>query len=288
MIAYFNGRYLSKAEIAVSPDDRGFLFADGIYEVIRSYEGRLFQAPAHVERLARGAKALAFAVGTIGDLALVAETLIRENGLLQGDALVYFQVTRGAAPRTHYFPPPSTPLTVYADANPFLPSAQDLEEGMSAILVPDRRWARCDIKTVGLLANVLARQEARERGAGEALFVRDGCVMEGTHSNFFVVSGGAAATPQLSTFILDGINRRVVLDLCRDLSIRCEERPIGESEIRRADEVMVVGTTVEVTPVVRLEGERVGPGVPGPVTRRLQKAFRELIRQLPPGMTDRG
>ena len=276
MIAYLNDRFLREEEIRISPDDRGFLFADALYEVVRSYEGRLFEARAHWDRLGYGATALRFKQVDFHDLTEVAETLIRENGLTRGDATVYVQVTRGQAPRSHAFPPPETPLTLYASARPFVPRRSPLE-GVSVILVPDQRWSRCDIKTVGLTANILAHQQAIDRHASEALFVRDGAVMEGTHTNLFCVLGGTVVTPPRTNYILGGITRRVVLELCRDLSIPFSEGPIFESQILEAEEIMVVGTTMEITPVLTVNGQSLRPGAPGEVTRRLSRAFREKV-----------
>jgi D-alanine transaminase len=276
MIAYFNGRFLEEEEVRISPKDRGFVFADALYEVIRSYEGLLFEAHAHWDRLSYGAKALRFNRINFEDLTDVAETLIRKNGLAKGDATVYFQVTRGQAPRSHAFPPPETPLTIYASARPYYPKSPSLE-GVSVILVSDQRWARCDIKTVGLTANILAYQQALDHHASEALFVRDGVVLEGTHTNLFTVIEGVVVTPPRTNYILGGITRQVVLDLCKELSIPAEENPVFESRILKADEIMVVGTTMEITPVFRVNGQKLRSNAPGEVTQRLWKAFREKV-----------
>lgn len=274
MIAYFNGRLLREEDIRISPEDRGFLFADALYEVIRSYQGRLFQAQAHWDRLGYGAKALRFNRTEFSELTDVAETLLHENGLTRGDATVYVQVTRGQARRSHDFPPPETPLTIYASARPFSPKGFAID-GVSVILVSDQRWARCDIKTVGLTANILANQQALDHGAFEALFVRDGAVLEGTHTNLFTVFDGTVVTPPRTNYILGGITRQVVLDLCRELSISAVEHPVFESQLLEADEIMVVGTTAEITPVVGVNRQRLRSGRPGEVARRLWKAFQE-------------
>ena len=267
---------MPKEGVAISPDDRGFLFADGLYEVMRSYEGRIFRAPEHIERLNFGARELRFNQTDFAYLIEVAEKLIHDNNLTRGDALIYIQVTRGAAPRQHRFPPTDTPLTVYASARPFTSKLEEQNNGINVILVPDGRWGRTNIKTVGLLPNVLAHQEALDRGAVEAIFVRDGSLMEGTHSNIFAVQGGEVITPPLSNHILSGITRRAVLELCDELSIPRAERPISEDEGLKADELFVTGTTVEMTPVVRMDDNPVGSGAPGAVTRRLQEAFRAM------------
>lgn len=277
MIAYINGIYLEEEEIRISPNDRGFLFSDGLYEVIRSYEGRLFEAQAHIERLCYGRGALQFPETDLEYLSDVAGTLIQRNGLEKGDATVYIQVTRGVAPRTHRFPPKETPITIYASAGSFTPHTDEMAHGIDVIQVPDQRWARCDIKTVGLLPNVLAHQKAVEAGASEALLVRDGILTEGTHSNLFAVIEGEVVTPPRTNYILGGITRGVILDLCREQGIPCREGVLVASEIGRADELMIVGTTVEVTPVLRILNGEFLAREPGPFTRRLQAVFRARV-----------
>jgi D-alanine transaminase len=273
MIGYLNGQYLPQENIVISPEDRGFLFADGIYEVIRTYSGKLFRAKAHLDRLSRGARALQFNHTDFRYLEPVCERLIQDNQLMHGDAIIYMQVTRGVASRSHAFPPIETPLTVYATAKPFEPHLQEAENGIRAILVPDQRWARCDIKTIGLLANTLAHQRARKSHATEGLFIRDGVVMEGTHSNVMAVIDGKVITPPRTNYMLAGITREFVLSLCGELSIPFLETPLYESNILNVDELMIVGTTVEVTPVIAIDCEKIGSGIPGPLTRKLQKAF---------------
>jgi D-alanine transaminase len=280
MIAYFSGRFLNRDKIHISPDDRGFLFADGLYEVLRSYEGRIFRAPEHIERLNFGARELRLNITQFDDLVGVAQRLIEANQLSTGDALIYIQVTRGVAPRQHRFPPADTPLTVYASARAFESNRADQEGGINAILLPDDRWGRTNIKSVGLLPNVLAHQEAVDRGAREAIFARDGFLMEGTHSNVFVVFRDRVVTPPLSNHILRGITRQVVLELCDELSISHSERPISGPELARADELFITGTTVEITPVVNFDGQPVGASRSGAVTRRLQQAFRKMVESL--------
>ncbi len=277
MIAYHNGTYLDEKEVRISPDDRGFLFSDGLYEVIRSYGGRLFEARAHMERLHYGARALRFPEAELETLEEVAGELIQKNALIDGDATVYIQVTRGVAPRTHRFPPKDTPLTVFASARPFTPHVDEMARGIEVIQVPDQRWARCDIKSVGLLPNVLAHQQAVDAGAPEALFIRDGFLTEGTHSNLFAIFAGRVVTPPRTNYILGGVTRGVVLDLCRERGIPAREDVLLASEIACADELMIAGTTVEITPVLRILNGGFRSHGPGPVTRRLQKAFRGRV-----------
>jgi len=279
MIAYFNSAYLPKNEVRISPDDRGFLFADGLYEVIRSYRGRLFRAEDHIARLNYGASHLRLPVLDFSFLVGVAEELLQRNGLGSADATVYFQVTRGAAKRTHAFPVAKTPLTIYGSASPFDEAVMEkkMAQGIAAITLPDQRWARCDMKTVGLTANVLANQKAHEAGAYEAILVRDGVLIEGTHSNFMAVFDGTLITAPACNYILGGITRKAVLELCAEHQVKCELRPIFASDFHRAEEAMIVGTTVEVTPVCTVDGKAVGSGNPGPVTRRLQKLLANEV-----------
>jgi D-alanine transaminase len=277
-IAYFNGRYLPKDEVHLSPEDRGFLFGDGVYEVIRSYEGKLFALQAHLARMRFGLCELGIAGADVDELGEVAAELIRRNTLGQGDATVYLQVTRGAAPRTHFFPDPPVPPTVYAQAGRFTPKG-DPATGIAVITVPDIRWARCDIKTVQLLPNCLANQRARAAGAQEALFVRDGVVLEGSHSSLFFVFGEEVRTAPKNNYILPSITRDVVLMSCRAAGIPAREVPVFQHELPRITEAFLAGTTVEVMPIVRIDGAPVGDGRPGPVTRRLQELFRERVRE---------
>src|SRR5262249_33533552 len=183
MLVYYNGEYIAKTKVAISPDDRGFLFADGIYEVIRAYQGHLFRLQNHLDRLKAGLTALGIGVVDADEIGRIGAQLIARNHLEAGHATVYIQVTRGVAPRSHRFPPLSTAPTLYVEAKPFSPPVSEPASGTRAILVPDQRWARCDLKTTSLLANTLAHQKAFEAGAFEAIFCRDGMLMEGTHSS---------------------------------------------------------------------------------------------------------
>jgi D-alanine transaminase len=283
MIVYLNGSYIPHVEAKVSVDDRGFLFADGIYEVIRAYEGRLFLMGPHMERMRNGLAALRIAPHWAHPLEDVAERLLDENDLRRGDATVYFQITRGAAPRKHAFPPAEVSATVYAAAKPFAQHPPEFfEQGVAAITVPDTRWSRCDIKSVSLLPNVLANQQARENGAFEALFIRDGTLIEGSHSNLFGVVDGVLRTYPECNYILGGITRRLVLELAREADIPTREAPMYYDELERIQELFLSGTTTEVMPITTLDGDPVGDGDPGPITTRLLAAYREYA-----GITER-
>lgn len=275
---YLNGQYINKSEVAISPDDRGFLFGDGAYEVIRSYPAcGLFQAEPHLKRLERSICELKIEYPSAMALMDVAQRLIEENGLTGRDAAVYLQVTRGAAVRKHAFPKEGTPATVYASASPFRINTTQQENGTDVVLVPDIRWSRCDIKSLNLIPNVLSNQHAKDTDCGESLFVRDNMVTEGTHTNVCAVFDGRVHTYPACNYILSGITREVVLDLCATLSIPAELHPVSAERFITADEVFLTGSTTEITPVVVVDGRKIGDGRPGPVTRKLQGAYRDLI-----------
>lgn len=275
---HLNGDYLPAADARISVDDRGFLFSDGIYEVTPAYRGRLFGWERHIQRLLKGLCELRIDQDVSG-LEAMHHRLLKENDLLDEEtALVYLQITRGAAPRTHAFPKERVTPTVYAFAKAWRrPSPERWEAGFEAVTVPDRRWARADIKTVSLLPNVLAQQASVDAGVDDALLVRDGMAVEGAHQNFFAVFGGTLVTHPASNVILHGITRGYVLEIARELGIPVEERAIMVESLGYADEAFFTGTTTEVRPTTRIDGEAVGSGEVGPVTRRLAEAFRAKV-----------
>ncbi len=273
---YFNGAYLPKDELRLSPDDRGFIFADGVYEVVRSYAGALFALDEHLDRLARGLEAIQITGVDVPGLGAISAELLDKNGLSGSAAMVYIQVTRGAAPRAHAFPSPAVPPTVYVAATPLEPNA-DPARGVAAITVPDIRWARCDIKSIALLPNCLAHQQAHEAGAFEAVFVRDGVALEGTHTSLFGVFDGLVRTAPNSTYILPSITRGIVLDICSANGIPSEEAAILLEDLCRADELFLAGTTIEILPIVELDGAPVDTGRPGPVSRCMLELFHSRI-----------
>ncbi|MEE8134920.1 MAG: aminotransferase class IV [Gemmatimonadales bacterium] len=271
-IVYWNGDYVEKDTVTLSPDDRGFLFGDGVYEIVRAYRGRYFRRDEHLARMLAGLEALEIAGPTLHDLIEVSESLLERNGQQDADAIIYWQVTRGAAPRTHWFPDPPVRASVYATTSPFAPKA-DPAVGISVITTPDVRWARCDIKTINLLPNCLANQRARGLGAKEAIFVRDGIALEGTATSFFGVFGGTVVTAPKSNYILPSITRRSVIDLALRHEIPLEEKPIPFHDLDGAEELFLAGTTMEVMPIVRVDGTAIGSGSVGPITQRLQQLF---------------
>lgn len=277
---YLDGAYLPKSEAKVSVDDRGFLLGDGVYEVTPFYQGAAFALDRHLERLRQGLEWMRIPFDPAA-LEEVHHELIHRNGLGEADrALVYLQVTRGVAPRTHYFPVTPVTPTVYAYAAPWTRPAEDAwSRGFRAITVPDRRWARVDIKTICLLPNALAYQAARDAGVDDAILVRDGVALEGAHQNFWAVFGDRLATHPTTNVILPGITRGVVLELAEAEGIAVEERAISVEELTRADELFFTGTTGEVRPCVEVDGRPVGSGAVGPVTRRLSDAFLARVER---------
>jgi len=277
MQVYLNGAYLDAAAATISPDDRGFLFSDGLYEAMLAYHGRILLGEAHAARMRAGLAELQIDTGPAAQLLPVAERLVQLNGLAGSPALIYAQVTRGSAPRRHAFPPAGTAPTVYLFAKPFARQPDALfTGGCAAITLADTRWSRCHLKTVGLLPNVLANEAAHAAGALEALFVRDGVIIEGSHSNVMAVIGGELVTYPPCNYILTGVTRNCVLNLARTLDIPVREGPIFADRLDRVEELFVTGTTLEVMPVTRMDGRPIADGQPGPVARRLLEEYRRL------------
>ncbi|MFO8030551.1 MAG: aminotransferase class IV [Cyclonatronaceae bacterium] len=280
MRVYVNGRYLPRDEAAIPVNDRGFLFGDGIYEVIRVVNGRMFRLEAHLKRMDRGLEGLGipFSTGQRDGLSEIMQKLIIENRLQEGEGTIYLQITRGVAlPRTHAFPPESTPPTVVIMASPFIPDKEILEKGGHAITMPDIRWSRCDLKTVNLLPNVMAAQEEKKRGAGGVLMVRDGFITEGYKNNVFAVYGGTLWTYPDSPYILAGITREEVFEIAEEEGIPVRLSPIEQKQILKADEVMLTGTITDIQPVVSIDGHRIGTGRPGTVAKKLQHGLRRRM-----------
>lgn len=280
MIVYLNGSYVPHSEARISIDDRGFLFADGVYELAKIYEGRPFLLEPHLRRLRTGLGELRMPDDIVDNVPAIMERLLDENDLRNGESALYIQVTRGAAPRAHAFPSPDTPQTVFISVKPIKAHpASYFTDGAAAITVPDVRWSRCDIKSIVLLPNVLANQQAKENGAFEALFIRDGHVIEGSHANLFGVLDGRLMTCPVSGHILNGITRQLVLQRAPEAGIQVYEESIPESRLNEVTELFITGTTTEIMPITRVDGKLVGTGAPGPVTQKLQQLFRTWVEE---------
>ena len=278
-LAWINGTTVELSEARISLEDRGFFFGDGVYEALRIYWGKPFHLKAHLERLGRSAAAILLALPHSNDvLAASALQLIEDSGLQE--AYLYIQLTRGVAPRMHFFPEEVTPtLIMYVRALPPGFGAAVSESGVPCSTLPDERWLHCNIKTVNLLANVLAKEKARRAGAYEAIFYRPGDVVtEGSSTNVFVVEGDVVSTHPESNLILPGITRQVVLELLSSAGVPCREEAVSLTRLRSADEIWVSSSVAEIVPVISLDGRPVGDGKPGPVTRKIIESYREAVQ----------
>jgi len=273
-IAYVGGQYLPHRQAAVHIEDRGYQFADGVYEVIAVVAGHLVDEELHLKRLHRSVGELRIAM-PMADTALkiVLREVIRRNGVDTG--IVYIQVTRGAAPREHAFPKAAKPTLVVTSRRTRPPDPRLGNDGIAVITIPDIRWQRCDIKSVALVANVLGKQQAREANAYEAWQVdAEGRVTEGTSTNAWIVTADdTVVTRAADHAILNGVTRLAVLDIIAREGYRLVERPFTVEEARGARECFLTSTTADLLPVVRLDGEPVADGKPGPLSRKLRTAY---------------
>lgn len=270
---YLNGELTPLSEARIPVLDRGFIFGDGIYEVIPIYNGKPFRGAQHLARLARSLASIGIPDPHSESewLALIAR-VVEANGL--SDQMVYIQVTRGVARRMHAFPAEVTP-TVLIMTNPMsLPSASAVAKGVPCVTMEDRRWLNCQIKSTSLLGNVLAAQHAAEHGVTEAIQFRDGWLTEASSSNVWVVSKGRVSAPPKDNLILEGIRYGLMEELCAALDISLEARRISRDEVFGADEVLLSSASKELLPVVSLDGQAIGSGTPGPVFRKLYDAYQ--------------
>lgn len=277
-IVYVNGEYVARDSAKISIYDRGFLFADGIYEVCAVLDGKLVDNDAHLARLERSLAEIELASPLSREkIVAMQRELVARNGLREG--LVYMQVTRGVADRDFAFPENVQPTFVAFAQEKRIIGAPAAETGVAAIAVPDLRWARRDIKSIALLGQVLAKQAARRAGAAEALMVEDGLVTEGASSSAFIVTkAGEIVTRPLSSALLPGCTRQAVLALARERNMRLVERPFTVEEACAAVECFFTSATAFVMPVVSLDGRQIGEGRPGPATRRLRELYIEAAR----------
>lgn len=291
--AYVNGRYVPHGQAAVHVEDRGYQFADGVYEVVTIVQGRMVDEEPHLDRLERSLSEIEVALPMARPvLQRVMRELVRRNRVRDG--LLYLQITRGVAPRSHEFPGPSVgPALVMTTRNVDLSASPRFSKGAKAITVPDIRWQRCDIKTIALLPNCLAKTAAVRSEAYEALLVdADGNITEGTSSNAWIVTDdGRLITRPPTNAILNGVTRLTILRIAAEEGIEVEERPFSLDEAKSAREVFVSSATSFATPIVRIDATKIGDGAPGPLSRRLLDAYVAYCRGLraggPPGKSPR-
>ncbi|MER3416971.1 MAG: aminotransferase IV [Gemmataceae bacterium] len=276
-LANINGEIMPLAEARISALDRGFLFGDAVYEVVRVYHGRPWLLDEHLERLRQSLASIRIAGVDLAVLKERALATVRHAGFQE--ALLYIHITRGAAPRQHEFPGDVQPLE-FLYVQPFDDPYEGVRTaGVRAITLPDIRWQRCDIKSTNLLPNVLAAQAAREAGAFEAIFyLPDGTLTEGTRTSLFGVRAGQIWTAPTSQAILPGITRRLILDLARQARIPVVERVLYRQELAELSELFLTGTTCEIVPVIVVDEQRIHDATPGPITRQLQAAYRDATR----------
>jgi len=278
-LVWLDGRLLPLAEAHISPLDRGFLFGDGVYEVLPVYDGRAYRLDEHLQRLDRSLREIRMPPALDRDGWLRAfGSLVHGNG--GGNLLLYVQVTRGVEPERNHVPRPGVPPTVFACVSP-LPAmpASTIERGTSAITAEDLRWSRCDIKSVSLLGNVLLRWQAADAGTTESILLRDGLVTEGSTSSAHVVSDGRVLTPPQTNAILPGTTRSVLLELAARAGIESERRPVTGAELRGADEILIASAGGGIRAVTTLDGKAVGDGKPGPVFRRIHAGFLATLQE---------
>jgi D-alanine transaminase len=278
-MVFLNGRFLPLEQATVPVLDRGFIFGDGVYELIPVYSRSPFRMDEHLARLERSLAAVRIANPYARDRwrSMILELVAQQPWDDQG---VYLQVTRGVAKRDHAFPAGVEP-TVFAMSNPLVnPPAELVEKGVTALSAPDTRWLRCDIKSISLIGNVLLRQLSADAGAAETILFRDGILTEASASNVFAAKNGLLLSPPKSNLILPGITYDVVVEIARQLGLPLEFRDIREAEVRAADELWVTSSSKEILAVVELDGRPVGEGKPGPLYRRAWQGYQDFKRRV--------
>ena len=276
MLVFLNDKIIQIEESHLSPFDRGFLFADGVYESIRTYNKKLFRYTDHLNRLKRSLKETRIDFNRLSSLENIIYELIKKNNI-ENETLVYLQITRGAAyPRTHSFSKEKTTPTLFISVKEFKEDSDEQSTGVKVILQEDIRWLRCDIKSTSLLPVVLANQKATEEGAAEAILVRDGMITEGTHTNFFAVKDETIYTAPKSRLILEGITRKVVLEFCEKFKIDLKEEFIEKDNLKNFTEFFITSTTKEITPVTTIDYWTINDGEPGKITKSLQSVFKKI------------
>jgi len=276
---YLNGKFIPAADACVSPLDRGFIFADGVYEVIPVYHGLLFRLEDHLQRLDQSLAGIRLTQPLAhAQWKEMLSNLVDKNG--GGDLSVYMQITRGVAPRDHAFPI-DIPPTIFAMVTPLKPlSPEIVQQGVTAVALEDIRWKYCNIKSIALLPNILLRQQAIENGATEAILIRDGKVTEGAASNVFIVTDNRLTTPPKGPGILPGITRDLVLELANTHGISAHEEEISLTNLQNADEIWLTSSTREIIPVTSLDGKSVKSGQPGPLWIRVSQIYQQYKQDI--------
>lgn len=282
MKVYLNGSFTDQKQAAVSVSDRGFIFGDGVYEVTRVVNGNFFKEKEHLIRLKEGLNGLKIDLNSdiFAKIPEISRKLLEINGHTSDEAAVYLQVTRGTAwPRTHTFPEPPVEPSVYLSTSRFIPHTELHKKGVDVITVSDVRWSRCNLKTVNLLPNILAKQRAKEAGVNSAVMIRDGVITESPNANIFGVKDGTLFTYPKSNYILGGITRRTVLDIANELKIPVVLEPISELNLFELDELFFSGTTTDIQPITEIDRKTLSTGEPGPVCKKIQNTYKDLLYQ---------
>lgn len=278
MVVYFNNNFLFHEDVKISPFDRAFLFADGVYEVLRTYNGNLFRLEDHIKRLKYCINEIIIPFDDFGMIERVSKELADKNNITN-DYSVYIQISRGISyPRVHDFSDNLSP-NVFMFVKPINDNKQNKESGVKVILEKDNRWSRCDIKSTSLLPSVLANHKAVNANAYEAILFRDNFITEGSHTNFFAAKDDKIYTTPLSNYILDGVTRKVVLEICKRNHIYFIEEYIKVDELKSFDEFFITGTTTEITPVVQIDNLVINNGKVGKGTKLIQDLFFNYIQK---------
>lgn len=279
-VVYLNGEYVRLGDARVSVLDRGFIFGDGIYEVVPAYNGKPLRMAGHLSRLMRSLAEVRIETGlSRADWERLWLDMLVRSG--EGrDCMVYLQVTRGVAKREHSFPSAPIQATIFCMVVPFTRVGAVRDSGLRTVSLDDIRWHRCDIKSVSLLGNVLAKQAAVDAGVDDVIQFRNGWLSEGSSSNIWVVKEGKLLAPRRDHHVLEGVRYALLAELAEQQGIAFDERPIAQEEVAEADELLLTAATKEVLPIVEHDGKLVGGGRPGPVYRRLRAAYDEVIAAL--------
>jgi D-alanine transaminase len=273
-----NGDLIERSEAKVDIEDRGYQFGDGVYEVIRVYNGKMFTADEHLERLLESGKKIELNIPYSKDqLKQMLAEMIERNNLELG--IVYMQFSRGTSPRNHAYPGADVTPVLTAYTRETTRPVESMRNGVKAILIEDIRWLRCDIKSLNLLGNIMAKQKAAQSGCFEAIQHRGNTVTEGSSSNIAIVKDGTLYTHPATNLILNGITRRKINEICRENGIALKESAFTKEDLLAADEVFMSSTSAEVTPIIEIEGKLIGNGSPGPITNKLQNLFEEAIEK---------